>query len=291
MTNNDPETPSEQGQEGASETPYIEEGFGFGLPPVPRQITARALSPAEIIGKHSNLDIPEPKELSKNAKKFVCLTYKQQFLLDQEVTPNLIWKQWPTSSYAGLSLDNLIEDEEGKVFQPGTRPTINAIQHYFTTDDFAQRMWILGVEVSHEASGLTVEQMGLLTILTNVTDGRGLRQKIKAANVPWSRYQAWLKQPAFNQAYRKLVSDALKDSIPAAETALSQKMVAGDLASIKFGFELTGHYNPADKKQVDAVKMVSVILEVIEENVRDPEILKKIGAQIQLRGLGAVESQ
>jgi hypothetical protein len=73
-----------------------------------------------------------------------------------------------------------------------------------------------------------------------------------------------------------------------AQQQIAAKMAAGDTNAIKFGMELTGFYNPNDKRQVDATALVQIILGVIEEEETDPEKLKRIAAKISLRGAKAL---
>jgi hypothetical protein len=150
-------------------------------------------------------------------------------------------------------------------------------------------MHLLGIEVDPEDTGLTAEQLGLLTILSNPADGRDLKRKLSHAGITWAKYQVWLEQPIFKEYHSKIVGKALLQAIPMAEQQLAAKMVAGDLPSIKYGFEVSGRHDPNGKKQVDAQLLLQVLLEVIEEEVKDPDILRRIAAKAQIRGMNAIE--
>lgn len=232
-----------------------------------------------IIG--SAISLPEIEiNLSENQKKAICLIYRSLYVNEEIPDSGHIWDMWPESVRVKSS-DNY--------FRPGPRPSVNDIQMYMGTDDFAEKMELLGVNVDLNETGLSVEQIGLLTILTNPTDGRTLKGKLKAAGVTWQVYQAWLKHPRFQEMYKKWASSTLMEAIPAAEVQLANLMTSGDLPALKFGMEVTGRHDPASKKQVDGQKLVGIILEVLEEKIKDTEILREIGNSIQLRALNALE--
>ena len=231
-----------------------------------------------IIG--SAVSLPEIEiNLTDNQKKAVCLIYRLLYVNGDTLDSGHIRDMWPESGV----IDNT------NYFRAGPRPTINDIQAYMGTVDFQEKMELLGVRVNLNETGLSVEQIGLLTILTNPTDGRTLKGKLKAAGVSYPVYQAWLKHPKFQEVFRSWASNALMDAIPAAEIQLAAAMGNGDLGALKFGMEVTGRHDPASKKQIDAQKLVGVILEVLEEKIKDTELLRSIGNQIQLRAITALE--
>ena len=230
-----------------------------------------------IIGSTVELPAIEIK-LSDNQKKAVCLIYRAIFVDEGELNSQTIWEMWPAST---------VQNEN--YFRAGPRPTINDIQAFMGTEEFADKMELLGINVDLNDTGLSVEQLGLLTILTNPVDGRTLKAKLRAAGVTWSVYQAWLRHPKFQEMFRKWASTTLMDAIPAAEVQLANLMVSGDLPALKFGMEVTGRHDPANKRQVDGQKLAAIILGVIEEEIKDVNTLRAIGDKIQLRALNALE--
>lgn len=232
---------------------------------------------ASLIGEN----LPEKPEfnLTDNQKKNIVLLSQRAYLSEMEFTAQTIWTLWAKER------SELPENAYTVSFNPGRRPSINAIQEFMRSADFAVRMDLLGIVIDKNDTGLTAEQNGLLVILANTVDGKSLKQKVRSSGVAWPTFQAWLKNPVFREQYRKLAGNALRDMIPAAEMALAAKMADGDPVAIKYGFELTGHYDPANKKQVDAVNLVQVILETLEEEIKDEETLRRIGRKIQMRGM------
>lgn len=245
----------------------------------------------QIIGEHHlATKEEETSDLPKKQKRYIDLLSRRLFLEHSAITGESLWNLWPVK--ANVTWSNALASKDqmaAELFKAGLRPSINDIQVYIKTAEFYDSMNNLGVEIDREDSGLTVEQLGLLDILSNYADGKDLRQKLRHAGISWAKFNSWKSQKVFGDAYRKLGGKAVLDAIPMAEQQLAQRMAAGDTAATKFAFELSGHYNPAAQKQVDAKALIGIIFEILEEEVKDPEILRKIGTKLQLRGQKAVD--
>lgn len=263
---------------------------GLPEPPVPSDDSRPRISPEAVREAHSDAPlaligahviVPDDDiSITDNQRKTICIIYRAFFVDGEEVNAQLIWENWPTAS--GIR-------QNDKFFRSGPRPSINNIQSYLGTEDFASKMEELGINVDVTQTGLSVEQLGFLAILTNATDGRTLKAKLRAAGVSGAMYQAWMRQPRFAEMYKKWAGQTLMDAIPAAEIQLANAMASGDMPAIRLGLEVTGRHDPANKKQVDAQKLVGLILEVLEEEVPDVDVLRRIGSKIQLRALNALE--
>jgi hypothetical protein len=268
-----------QGQPAGSETvPYI------GSDEVP--------TPATIIGEYvSQQEMDQVlKELDWRQRQNILLTARGQFVAGEPLTAQAISQVWPVGLNHNNTVAKFVTDpeERGKVFRAGFKPTVAQIQIYMQTPEYREGMKEFGIEIDPNDTGLTAEQHGFLTILTNVADGRDLKRKLSAAGISWSKFQVWLKQPLFAYRWNKLAGETLKEAVPHAQIQLAAKMTQGDLSAIKLGFEITGFHDPNGKKQIDAEAFVGVILEVIEDSIKDPELLKEIATKIQLRGTKAL---
>ena len=238
----------------------------------------------EVIGNTVGIPEPIPFNLSEKQKRYIELYSRQLTVKKELVTGQAIWDLWP-AGYAKGRVSSVITDpvERAKVARVGQRPMIGDIQGYLETTDYAEQMKELGIEVNTKATGLTTEQMGFITYFSNYTDGKNIRQKLKDSGVSWSKFQAWRAQPVFARYYDELLGESIKDAIPFAKQQIAAKMGAGDISAIKFGMELTGDYDPRGQQQVDARQLVTVILEVLEEKIKDPAILLDIAASITLK--------
>lgn len=156
----------------------------------------------------------------------------------------------------------------------------------------AEALSYRGVNLGTSA-GLTEKQDLLLQILGDPFDGLTMQQKLKKAGVTNTQYQAWLKQPIFSEQFRA-ITDQLHNRSEEAMLQLQRKAGEGDLPSIKFLFEMNGRYNPNQQRTMDAMVIVSRVLESISRHVKDPEILAAVAsdmrqlaveANIQIEGL------
>lgn len=245
----------------------------------------------ETIGENTKSLYEVPLNLDGRQKMQIQMLSKQLFINGEKITGEAIWTLWPKGllSSGRVSSDIKEPEERGKVFRAGFRPEIKEIQSFLGTDEYSVAMDKLGVAIDTNNNGLTVEQMGLLTILSNPADGRDLKRKLSHAGITWNKYQAWLSQPVFAKHHDEVIGRTLKQMMPIAKQQIAAKIAAGDTAMIKFGMEVTGEHDPAAKKQVDAKAFIGILLEIIEEEVKDPSVLQRIGAKISLRGTKAIE--
>lgn len=278
-------------------------GFGWDTPQEPEVALSEPLprwdlpsddevsTLAETIGKNVQLFEESKINLDGRQKLFIKMTARSLFVLGQPITGQAIWDLWPRGMNPSGAVSSSIKEpeERGRVFRAGFRPTINEIQAFLNTQDYVDAMVELGVEVDPNASGLTLEQQGLLTILSNPADGRDLKRKLSHAGISWGKYQSWREQTVFSKAHDQIVGETLKKMMPMAKQQLAAKIASGDLTAIKFGMEVTGEHDPNGKKQLDAKAFIGIILEVIEEEVKDPATLQAIASKISLRGAKTIE--
>lgn len=287
-------TAPEQATTGAEPALYGPDEFGLEPSTITKMSGVSELREiptlAEIIGNEVEV-AEEIVDLQLRQKKYISYLGRHLFIQELPLTGEGIWNNWPV----GMNLDGRISagvkepEDRGRVFRAGPRPSINQIQAYMRTTDYELAMKEAGISVNLNDHGLTAEQMGFLTILSNPADNRDLKKKLSASGVPWSKFQVWLKQRDFKAAYYRINGDVLKDMIPVAEQQLAAKMASGDIGAIKLGMEITGRHDPAGKKQVDAEHLIAIILEVMEEEIKDQSVLQRIASKISLRGVKALE--
>jgi hypothetical protein len=281
----------------------VSETFGWDAPEKPKEDDSEPLprwdlpsddetsTLAETIGKNVQLFEESKITLDGRQKLHIKMTARGLFTMGQPITGQAIWDLWPRGMNVSGIVSSAISDpeERGKVFRAGARPTINEIQDFLSSQDYCDGMAALGVEIDRESSGLTVEQLGLLTILSNPADGRDLKRKLSHAGISWGKYQAWREQKVFSAAHDKIVGETLKKMMPMAKQQLAAKIASGDISAIKFGMEVTGEHDPNGKKQLDAKAFLGILLEIIEEEVTDQATLQRIAAKVSLRGAKVIE--
>lgn len=184
------------------------------------------------------------------------------------ITAEEIWKAWPT------------EGDFYKLQRAGKRPSLTAIQHYMGTETYLKDMAERGIEFAVKPGGLSDEQIALLSILSDTTAKSGLNARLRKAGVTSAKFRAWKRQPAFNNAFKKLVHLEMEDANEAIDVQLVSMAQNGDLNAIKYYKDLVGR-GPNDRKAVDAMEFSRVVLEAVMKNVT-PDQLKAISAEIEL---------
>jgi hypothetical protein len=221
-----------------------------------------------------SVDVTLPSLKTQNT---ICSVARFLYLKTGEIDATAIYENWPTTE--NLDPTNLIDSFA--LIKAVTRPSAIKIAEYITTEAFTLKMASIGV---HLSGGLTSRQIALLDSLSDISDKMSLSTRLRKLGISVVEFKGWLKHDAFLKAYNQFGEGAMRNAIPLAKVQLAKKMEQGDLGAIKFGFEVTGEYNPNDRKQVDAQRLVQVIFDVIEEEIKDPELIRRIGSKITLRG-------
>lgn len=220
----------------------------------------------------SKVLVSPAKPISLTAKQKLniqVLTYHQA-IKEQVYTAQVIYDLWPTTG-----------DLERYA---GPRPSITAIQQYQSSNEFREGMAERGIEVDSSVGELTEEQLTCIALLTNITDRRTPKTKLKALNIPYAKYAGWLKQKPFNDAMRSIAGKGLDEAIPLAEVALARAASEGDLASTKFLFEVTGRYNPMQQQAIDSQALIAVMIDAAQEVLgHDPELLRQYTDIVRLK--------
>lgn len=221
-----------------------------------------------------SVEVKLPTERVQNT---ICTIARYLYLKTGEIEARAILTNWPTTENTDAN------DLMGSfaLIHNSAKPSLNKIAEYITTEAFTLKMASIGV---HLGGGLTTRQMALLDSLSDLSDKMSLSTRLNKLGISTVEFKAWLKHDEFLKAYKQFGEGAMQNAIPLAKVQLAKRMEQGDLSAIKFGFEVTGEYNPNDRKQVDAAKLVQVIFDVIEEEIKDPELIRRIGSKITLRG-------
>lgn len=222
----------------------------------------------------------EPPEIGKDVAEIkLSLQQKQNIAIlsyglaisGKSYEPRDIYNEWPVG--------------KDKARYAGERPDVDRISLYMASEDYKDDMEERGIDVG-ENRGLSSQQIALISILTNISDTRALNAKLKAAGVKPAIYRGWLQNKEFNDMLRSISSDTLKSSIPIAEAQLAAQASAGDLRSIKYMFEVTGRHDPNKQQQVDSQALIAVIIDSIQQVVKDPEVLEQIQKTIAFNAQG-----
>lgn len=179
-----------------------------------------------------------------------------------------------------------------EVHQFWPKMPVKTYSKLFLTDEFKDALRYRGIEWEPD-SGLSMEQLTLLTALANPFDKRPLERKLKELGVPMPRYQAWLHHPLFAEALDKQSRGSYQSALPALRNRLIGNAEAGDQRAIELIFAMTGEWNPAQMQLEDARTVVEAIVNAVVKHVTDPEVRKAIMADVQMTAgtLGAIQQK
>lgn len=130
--------------------------------------------------------------------------------------------------------------------------------------------------------GLSMEQQTVLLKLSDPFDRRGLSAKLRDLGVPMARFQAWQKQPLFNELLNQQTKNNYEEALPAIRQRLIGNAEAGDQRAIELVFAMTGEWNPQQQHLDDAKTIIIKIVEAIIKHVKDRGVREAILADVSL---------
>ena len=178
---------------------------------------------------------------------------------------------------------NLPTPEDLRSMLPGWRQ--NKIRDAMLTPGFRRAMLIRGIDFREQAV-LNPEQDMAIAIMA-APDGKPFAQKLKAAGVPPSRWRAWLKQQKFREVWNSVGGSVLNDFEGDMLVALAGQALNGNVGAIQYALEVSGRHAPQQQKVIDTELLMKQFIQIVQEEVKDTEILGRIAARMQLTaGIG-----
>lgn len=156
------------------------------------------------------------------------------------------------------------------------------VKRIFESKDFGEAARRMGIPFDVAPDGLTGKQMLALQVLTNPTDKRDLKTKLKGIGATYAEYRAWLQQPVFSGYINQTSEGLLTDHLPDILTKLTERAMAGDLKAIQYVNELNGRHDPNKQKVAELESVVQSLLEIILRNVTDQDVLARISSEFAL---------
>lgn len=152
------------------------------------------------------------------------------------------------------------------------------VKRILETEEFKTAIAARGVV---SGNVLTPEQDLVIQVLSDPSIKGGLKTRLTAAGINFAKYRAWMKQPAFRARLENLQQGVLKELEGDMLVSLGEAAVNGDLNALKYSFEVTGKYNPAQQAAIDVRAVISQVLEIIQDEIKDPAVLARIGTRMQ----------
>lgn len=158
---------------------------------------------------------------------------------------------------------------------------LNKLVRSYDNPDFKQAAAARGLDLEPDKSSKALEprQVLLANMMMNILDKQTLREKLKQIGVSPQTYQAWRRQPAFQNYLKKRAEQIFNDSDTEAYLGLAKAVQSGDLNAIKFHMEVRGVYNPRVQVDINIEQVLVRVVDIVAKFV-EPSVLEQIGNEL-----------
>jgi Helix-turn-helix of insertion element transposase len=130
-----------------------------------------------------------------------------------------------------------------------------------------------------QSGQLTPTQIATAVLMCNFADPRSEDEKLTELGVQPAQYYAWLNDPIYQSYVSNLASRNIDNARPAALTNFAKMVREGkDLKALQYYFEVTGEFQSAQVQNLQS--MLQLVVEAVQEYVKDPVILAKIAQRL-----------
>ncbi len=141
------------------------------------------------------------------------------------------------------------------------------------------------------SNALTPLQLLAAQTFLDLTDTRGNKKKLQDLGIDTRTWNSWLRDPVFKDYLERSARKLRENSSHEADLALIDGLQRGNPQLIKLYFEMTGQYIPKSQQvgpDIDLQGLLTRILEIILEEVKDPQVAARISDK--LMGLGTANN-
>ncbi len=188
---------------------------------------------------------------------------------------------------------NLLNFIEHYWYQNQAYPSIAAMQRWaveegldFTTCrqlelDLIGYLRQRGIAPSKANSRLSDEQLAAANLILNFADRRSKATKLKALGLTPTQWDGWLRQKNFKEYLNNRTGEMLDNNHDVANTGLLSAVERGEAQALKLYYEMTGIYKQ-DSPQANINVIMTLLIEVIQREVNDSDVLRRIAAGFEL---------
>lgn len=133
-----------------------------------------------------------------------------------------------------------------------------------------------------QGGALTEEQLACVNTLLDFSDRRSRTKKLADLGINSQKYQAWLRDPAFQYYIRQRSENLLPDAMHEVHGALLDTAARGDTSAMKLYYEMTGRYSTKSASEVNVEFLMMKIVEVVTKYVTDPVALEAIANELSV---------
>lgn len=159
-------------------------------------------------------------------------------------------------------------------------------------EKLAQRgVYLPGVRKNLPEDALTSEQLSMIKVMTNPLDTRSYKKKLADNSVEPLTWQAWMADPRFVTVLHARAEQMFTANQYEALLTIMDNTREGDLASAKLYLEMTGRYSAkAESLNIPLAQIINLIVEIIQDEVKDSALLSRIGSRMMGVVAAAVQS-
>jgi len=167
---------------------------------------------------------------------------------------------------------------------------VEQLRSLMATPKFLSALEDRGIAPGDVNTGITGEQLYAIQVMVDPSSALSPWAKLKRLNIPFAKWEGWLKQPHFARYYSELSEKIMAESVPNALTRLNQLADSGDLKAIQLLLQLTGRIKPEQAQVTDFKRLVDVLLEAVQTNVsNDQEYAAVVRAVFQGTGQAGLD--
>lgn len=130
-------------------------------------------------------------------------------------------------------------------------------------------------------TGFSREQLAAISRFLDIEDKRQLSTKLKEVGVTTTQWYGWMKSKKFKDFVLNASTEDFEENLHEAQMGLRRAMDRGEVAAIKFYYELTKRYNSNEGAIGNLKVVIAQIIETVQRHVTDPETLASISRDFE----------
>lgn len=146
-------------------------------------------------------------------------------------------------------------------------------------DKFLNALDARGIRLP-EHEGLSSMQLHALSIYMDMSVSLTHAAKLRAMGITDSVWRGWNQQAAFSARLSEIAEERLQASTPVALQRIAEGVDSGDRKFIELQLEMTNRHDRR-KETVDLNKILMLIFNVIDEEIKDPATLERVGERMK----------
>lgn len=127
-------------------------------------------------------------------------------------------------------------------------------------------------------SGLNDKQIAAIALLTNFNLVEPVQDKLGSIGVSEEELNGWYQNPEFTDELTRRADHVLHNISSDATMGLARLIKDNDFRAIKFYFDITG--KSQSPEAINVKQAMQILVEAVQKHVKDPEILKAIGDEV-----------